>query len=68
LLDAIAAGDAAKAKDELRAVARKADRAAASKTIHKNRAARIKSRLTTRVKNVGAAAPATAKARKASKA
>jgi small subunit ribosomal protein S20 len=66
LLDAIAAGDAAKAKDELRAVARKADRAA--KTIHKNRAARIKSRLTTRVKNVGAAAPATAKARKASKA
>ena len=67
LLDAIAAGDAAKAKDELRAVARKADRAAASKTIHKNRAARIKSRLTTRVKNVGGAAPATGKARKAAK-
>ena len=68
VLAAISAGDVAKAKDELRAMAKKADRAAASKTIHKNRAARIKSRLTTRVKNVGAAAPATAKARKASKA
>ena len=68
LLDAIAAGDAAKAKDELRAVARKADRAAASKTIHKNRAARIKSRLTTRVKNVGAAGTTGGKARKATKA
>jgi small subunit ribosomal protein S20 len=68
LLEAISAGDAAKAKDELRAVAKKADRAAASKTIHKNRAARIKSRLTARVKSVGTATAAGGKARKAAKA
>jgi small subunit ribosomal protein S20 len=68
LLEAISTGDVAKAKDELRAVARKADKAAASKTIHKNRAARIKSRLTTRVKNVGTGDAAAAKTRKAAKA
>ncbi len=69
LLDAISTGDAAKAKEELRLVAKKADRAAASKTIHKNRAARIKSRLSTRVKNVGSAGGApVAKGRKTTKA
>jgi small subunit ribosomal protein S20 len=70
LLAAISAGDVAKAKEELRTVAKKADRAAASKTIHKNRAARIKSRLTARVKNAGpgGSAAATAKGRKTSKA
>jgi small subunit ribosomal protein S20 len=68
LLEAISAGDVAKAKDELRAVAKKADRAAASKTIHKNRAARIKSRLTARVKSVGSTTAAGGKARKAAKA
>ena len=62
LLDAISAGDAAKAKDELRAVARKADRAAASKTIHKNRAARIKSRLSARLKAAAGGAAKSAKA------
>jgi ribosomal protein S20 len=50
-------------------MAKKADRAAASKTIHKNRAARIKSRLTARVKNAGpAAAAGAAKGRKTTKA
>jgi small subunit ribosomal protein S20 len=69
VLAAISAGDVAKAKDELRAMAKKADRAAASKTIHKNRAARIKSRLTARVKNAGpAAAAGAAKGRKTTKA
>ena len=69
LLAAISAGDVAKAKEELRTVAKKADRAAASKTIHKNRAARIKSRLTARVKNAGQVGTAAAgKGRKTSKA
>jgi len=66
LLTAVTAGDATAAKDELRMVAKKVDRAAASKTIHKNRAARIKSRLTARVKAVGGEAGG--KARKAPKA
>jgi len=59
VLTAIAAGDPTAAKDHLREVAKKVDRAAASRTIHKNRAARIKSRLSARVK---AAAGGAAKA------
>lgn len=69
LLAAISEGDVAKAKEEFRTVAKKADRAAASKTIHKNRAARIKSRLSARVKNAGQGGTATAaKGRKTTKA
>jgi small subunit ribosomal protein S20 len=70
LLAAISSGDVAQAKEELRTVAKKADRAAASKTIHKNRAARIKSRLTARVKNAGqgGTTAAAGKGRKAAKA
>lgn len=68
LLEAVAAGDVAKAQEELRAVAKKADRAASSKTIHKNRAARIKSRLSARVKSAGTATATGVKARKTSKA
>ena len=68
LLDAISTGDAAKAREELRLVAKKADRAAAAKTIHKNRAARIKSRLTARVKATGQGGATAAKGRKTAKA
>ena len=62
LLTAVGAGDVAKAQDELRMVAKKVDRAAAAKTIHKNRAARIKSRLSARVKAAGGKARPAAKA------
>jgi small subunit ribosomal protein S20 len=67
LLTAISSGDVAKAQEELRTVAKKADRAAASKTIHKNRAARIKSRLTARVKKAGQGGSTTAAAAKGRK-
>ena len=46
---AIAAGDVAKAEQELRAVVVKLDRTAAKHTIHKNAAARKRSRLTKRL-------------------
>ena len=59
LLQAVTAGDGTLANEQLRTVAKKADRAAASRTIHPNRAARIKSRLSSRIKAVvkGGAAP-----------
>ena len=64
VLEAVSAGDATLAREQLKGAAKTADRAAAKGTIHKNRAARIKSRLSARVKGVsGAAAPA-AKGRK----
>ena len=44
VLDAISSGDVPQAQEALKVVAKKADRAAASKKIHRNRAARIKSR------------------------
>jgi small subunit ribosomal protein S20 len=50
VLAAIAGGDPAVAKEHLRTVSKKVDQAAAKKTIHRNRAARIKSRLSARVK------------------
>jgi small subunit ribosomal protein S20 len=50
VLAAIAGGDPAAAKEHLRTVSKKVDQAAAKKTIHRNRAARIKSRLSARVK------------------
>jgi small subunit ribosomal protein S20 len=51
VLDAITSGDVATAKEQFRGMAKSTDRAAAKGTIHRNRAARIKSRLSARVKN-----------------
>jgi len=48
--EAIAAGDAPKAESELRLAAVKLDRAATRGTIHRNSAARTKSRLSAAVK------------------
>jgi small subunit ribosomal protein S20 len=48
--EAAGAGDVAKAESELRLAAQKLDRAAAHKIIHRNAAARTKSRLSARVK------------------
>lgn len=53
LLESISNDDAAEAKERFRLVAKKADRAAAAGTIHRNRAARIKSRLSARMKAAG---------------
>jgi small subunit ribosomal protein S20 len=65
VLEAVSAGDATLAREQLKGAAKTADRAAAKGTIHRNRAARIKSRLSSRVKGLsGGAAPA-AKGRKA---
>ncbi|MFM8709476.1 MAG: 30S ribosomal protein S20, partial [Planctomycetia bacterium] len=44
VLSAIDGGDATQAKDALRVLARTADKAAASRKIHRNKAARITSR------------------------
>jgi small subunit ribosomal protein S20 len=68
LLAAVTSGDAEQASQQFRAAVKTADQAAAKGTIHRNRAARIKSRLSARVKaaaqgNTTAAAPA--KGRKA---
>jgi small subunit ribosomal protein S20 len=49
LLEQLLAGDVAGAREQFRLVAKKADRAAAGRTIHPNRAARIKSRLSARI-------------------
>jgi small subunit ribosomal protein S20 len=70
VLEAIESGDAALAGESLRAVASVADKAAASKKIHRNKAARIKSRLSARLLAVkkgagGTAKPEGTKARKA---
>ena len=65
VLAALTNGDVAAAREQFKVVARKADRAAAKRTIHPNRAARLKSRLSARVKaaNAGTAAPAKAKSK-----
>ncbi|MFN9368950.1 MAG: 30S ribosomal protein S20 [Planctomycetia bacterium] len=67
VLEAITSGDVPQAREALRLVAKKVDRAAAGKKIHRNRAARIKSRLSARVKAAGqgGAASSTTKSRKA---
>lgn len=52
---AIAAGDSEKTTSEFRLATKKLDQAAAKKVIHANQAARLKSRLSARVK-AGAAA------------
>ena len=49
VLSAIDAGDATQARDALRTLASTADKAAAAKKIHRNKAARIKSRLSARL-------------------
>jgi small subunit ribosomal protein S20 len=49
VLSAIDAGDATQAREALRVLASSADKAAASKKIHRNKAARIKSRLSKRM-------------------
>ncbi len=66
VLEAISAGDVEQAREQFRGAAKTADRAAAKGTIHRNRAARIKSRLSARVLALakGDADPA-AKGRKA---
>jgi small subunit ribosomal protein S20 len=50
VLQSISAGDVADASEHFRTAAKKVDQAAAKKTIHRNRAARIKSRLSARLK------------------
>lgn len=49
VLSAIDAGDTTLAREALRALASTADKAAAGKKIHRNKAARIKSRLSARM-------------------
>ena len=49
VLTAIDAGDATQGREALRTLASSADKAAASKKIHRNKAARIKSRLSARL-------------------
>lgn len=49
VLEALSEKDVSAAKNLFKLVAKKADQAATSKTIHKNKAARIKSRLSARI-------------------
>ncbi|MFK8111142.1 MAG: 30S ribosomal protein S20 [Rubripirellula sp.] len=51
--DAVSAGDGEKAQAELRLAQKKIDQAAAKHLVHKNAAARTKSRLVKLVKSVG---------------
>jgi small subunit ribosomal protein S20 len=51
---AVEGGDAAASADEFRAAAKKLDQAAAKGVIHRNKAARLKSRLSARVKAAAA--------------
>ena len=60
LLDALSSGDTKAAGEHYRTVTKKVDQAAAKRTIHRNRAGRIKSRLSARLKAAG-----TTKAKKA---
>ena len=52
VLAAVTAGDLAAAREAFRGVAKRADRAAAHNVIHRNRAARLKSRLSARIKTL----------------
>jgi small subunit ribosomal protein S20 len=52
VLGAVEAGNVEQAEAELRAVAKKVDQAAAKRIIHRNAAARVKSRLSARVKTL----------------
>jgi len=55
---AIAAGDAAACEDPFRVTVKKLDQAAAKNVLHKNAAARLKSRLSKAIKNLKAKAGA----------
>jgi small subunit ribosomal protein S20 len=50
VIEAVEAGNVEQAETELRTVAKKVDKAAAKKIIHRNAAARVKSRLSAKVK------------------
>ena len=52
MLEAVKAGNVEQAETEFRAVAKKVDKAAAKKVIHVNAAARVKSRLSAKVKKL----------------
>lgn len=52
VIAAVAAGNAEQAEAELRVVAKKVDKAAAKRIIHVNAAARVKSRLSAKVKKL----------------
>ena len=56
VLAAVESGDLAAAREAFRGAAKRADRAAAHRVIHPNRAARLKSRLSARIKNLAQAA------------
>jgi len=56
VIDAVDAGKAEDAQGALQVAAKKLDRAAAHKIIHRNAAARTKSRLAARIKTLKAAA------------
>jgi small subunit ribosomal protein S20 len=58
VLSAIDAGDATQAREALRTLASSADKAAAAKKIHRNKAARIKSRLSARMLAASKGGPA----------
>ena len=49
VLESISTGDVTGAKEQFKGMTRSTDRAAAAGTIHRNRAARIKSRLSARI-------------------
>jgi small subunit ribosomal protein S20 len=52
VIEAVKAGNVEQAETELRTVAKKVDQAAAKKIIHRNAAARVKSRLSAKVKTL----------------
>ena len=68
VLDAIESGDMDRAREALRTVASTADKAASSHKIHRNKAARIKSRLSKRMLAAKGGAAATKPAAKGGKA
>ena len=49
VLERLRGGDVPAAKEQLRTVAKKVDQAAAKNIVHRNRAARVKSRLSARI-------------------
>ena len=49
VLESLRGGDVPAAKEQLRTVAKKVDQAAAKNIVHRNRAARVKSRLSARI-------------------
>ncbi|MGA2035251.1 MAG: 30S ribosomal protein S20 [Thermoguttaceae bacterium] len=59
VLEAVKAGNLEKAREEFQTAMQKLDRAAARKIIHRNAAARTKSRLSARIKTLRTPAPPT---------